>query len=182
MRFLTLLTSFVLLGSLLQAAELEIEGQFSRATAPSMKNGVVFMTIRNKGSETISLIAAQGQVADRIELHTHSVDDQGIMRMRELEEGIPLPSKKTTSLQPGGLHVMMMGLTKQLKRGESFELELQFSDGSATPVIVPILSAGAVSNDGHSMMQTPASDEGSASKSHETEHVGSESKQGSASK
>jgi len=63
-----------------------------------------------------------------VELHTH-INDNGVMRMRPVKD-MPIPAGGTTELKPGGLHLMLMMLKKQLKAGEKMPITLIFEDGS----------------------------------------------------
>ena len=67
------------------------------------------------------------------------------MRMRHVRS-IPVPANGTVTLQPGGHHIMMMGLTKKLKKGEIFPLTLTFENAGKVTVDVKIGHAGALGN------------------------------------
>ncbi|WP_025300753.1 copper chaperone PCu(A)C [Candidatus Endolissoclinum faulkneri] len=101
-----------------------IENAFSRASVGSIKNGAAFLTIKNMNIEVDNLIGAKTPIADRAELHTH-LNKNGVMKMRRLDS-IFLPSKGLLSMQPGGNHIMLLGLKSSLKKGDSFCLTLIF--------------------------------------------------------
>ncbi len=88
-------------------------------------NSAGFLSIENRGKQDDVLIGASSMISQRTELHTH-IRDGEIMRMRRVEGGIKVPTGKTTTLQPGGLHVMFIGLKKPLKNGDQFPLTLTF--------------------------------------------------------
>lgn len=121
---------------------IEIDQPWTRATAPSAKNGGAFMTIRNTGAEPDRLVAAATPAASRSELHTHTMTD-GMMRMRPVEGGIAVPAGGSTKLAPGGLHIMMMGLTAPLAVGGSVAVTLTFERAGSVTVAVPVMKAGA---------------------------------------
>lgn len=104
------------------------------ARTANQKTGAAFMQIVNHGLAD-RLIAAEADVARKIELHTH-IFEGGIAKMREVEGGIPLPADTTVSLERGGLHVMFMGLTRTWTDGETFPLTLRFESGAA--LVVPV--------------------------------------------
>lgn len=114
------------------------------ARASIGKNGAAYVTVINPGKSADSLIGASAPVAKRVELHTHK-NDNGIMRMRHVRS-IPVPANGTVTLQPGGHHIMMMGLTKKLKKGEIFPLTLTFENAGKVTVDVKIGHAGALGN------------------------------------
>ena len=85
--------------------------------------GGAFMKIHNDEAKQDFLVGGSSPVADRVEVHTH-VNDNGVMRMREVKGGIPLEAKGVTELKPGSYHVMFMGLKKPLKEGEKVPVTL----------------------------------------------------------
>lgn len=115
---------------------------FARETPPSAKVGGAFVSLTNSGDDD-TLTAAESPVADRIELHNHTMID-GIMKMREVEGGIPLPSGETVMLKPGGLHIMLMGLKQPLKKGETLPLTLHFESGETLALDVPVMKIGSM--------------------------------------
>ena len=107
------------------AADIAIEGAFARATPPGAMASAAYMTIGNDGAADDRLVAARTPAAQRVELHQHLMEN-GVARMREIEGGIPVPAGGAATLEPGGLHVMLMGLTGQLEEGASVPLTLVF--------------------------------------------------------
>ena len=120
-----------------RAGELEIDHPWARATAPQAQNGAAYLTVTNHGATADRIIAARSPVAATVEMHTHDVDSQGVMRMREVE-AIDLPAGEATALRPGGLHVMLIGLGDRLVEGESFPLTLVFEAAGAVEVEVQV--------------------------------------------
>lgn len=120
-----------------------VTAPFARATPA--RNGGVFMTLRNAGAESDRLVKAASPVAASVELHTH-LREGDAMRMRPVEN-IPVPAKGATALEPGGLHVMLIGLAKPLKEGERFPLTLTFERAGSVTIEVPVLKAGAAAQE-----------------------------------
>jgi copper(I)-binding protein len=81
-------------------------------------------------------VGARSDAAATVELHTH-INDDGVMRMRQVED-IAIPAGGETVLQPGGLHLMLIGLHQPLQPGDSLTLELEFDDGSTRSLTVPV--------------------------------------------
>lgn len=121
--------------------DLTIQHPWSRATAPSAPVGLTYMTIVNKGASD-KLIKAEASVSKVVELHTHIMDGQ-IMRMRQVPE-IDLAGGTETSLQPGGLHVMLIGLKAPLKEGTTFPMTLTFEKAGTVTVDVMVQSIGSI--------------------------------------
>lgn len=121
--------------------DLHIDHPWSRATAPSAPNGGAYLTIENKGAMPDRLLAARGDVAGRIELHTHNMVD-GVMQMRPVE-AIEVPAGGKVELKPGGLHIMLLGLKAPLAKDQRFPLTLVFERAGEVAVDVVIDAAGA---------------------------------------
>ena len=51
-------------------------------------------------------------------------------------------------LQPGGLHIMLMGLQRPMKQGDSFDMTLIFSDGGEVISAIPIYGLASSGPDG----------------------------------
>lgn len=125
-----------------QAGSLRVGQPWARATAPMAKAGAVFFPVTNAGSAPDTLIAAAGTIADRVELHTH-VMENGVMRMGVVDGGVTLPAGATVTLAPGGLHVMLLGLRQPLVQGARFPLTLTFAQAGTVAVDVEVGAAGA---------------------------------------
>lgn len=126
-------------------ADFTIEHPWARASAGPARNSAAFMTIRNTGG-TDRLIAAAGEVAERVELHTHIMDGD-IMRMRQVE-AVEVPAGGTATLQPGSIHVMLIGLTEPLKEGDRFPLTLTFEKAGKVTVEVAVEAVGSMGPQG----------------------------------
>ena len=107
----------------------------SRPTPPVASVGVVYFSITNAGRKADRLVAVSSPVARQAEIHeTRTV--QGTMQMRAVES-IECPPGVTVKIEPGGLHVMLLGLTHPLVAGTEFPLTLRFRDaGSMTVQVV----------------------------------------------
>jgi len=117
------------------AATVTVEKPFARKAIKAQRNSAAFMTLRNSGP-AVAIVAAESPVAEIVELHTH-VHDNGVMRMRKIEK-IELPAGGEVTLQPGGLHVMLLGLKQDLNEGERISVTLKFSDGSSKTIEAPV--------------------------------------------
>ncbi|MTI42699.1 hypothetical protein JM93_02910 [Roseibium hamelinense] len=122
--------------------DLIIENTWTRATPPRAKAGGGFITITNNGSKEDRLVAATSPVSPRVELHEMAVND-GVMQMRELADGITIPAGETISLEPGGLHIMFMGIGEGFKQGSQVPVTLSFEHGGDIEVNLSVAKIGA---------------------------------------
>lgn len=112
-----------------------VEDAYARASANS---GAVFLTIVNHSDQPDRLLSAASDVAQRVELHTHKEDANGVMQMLEVEGGLPVPGHGTLALERGGDHIMLMGLTRPLAQGDTVTLTLTFERGEVVTLDVPV--------------------------------------------
>lgn len=97
--------------------------------------GAVFMLLQNKGGEADRLVGGQTDVAVVVEIHETIMQGE-VMKMRMLPDGLEIPAQGEVLLEPGGYHVMLIGIRHDLKVGDTFALELQF-EKSGTLVVEP---------------------------------------------
>ncbi len=126
------------LAGLAQAADITIEDAYARSSTAMSKSGAAFMTIVNAGAGDDRLIGAASDIAARVELHTHIQDENGVMLMREDEDGFPIPAGGSHALARGGDHVMFMGLTAPLEHGDTVALTLTFEKAGEITLTVPV--------------------------------------------
>ena len=117
------------------AAQVSIDRPFARSALQLQRNTTVYMEVTNHGASA-AIVSASSPAADVVELHTH-IEDRGVLRMRRIPR-IELPNGKPVDLRPGGLHVMLIGLRRDLNVGEQIAVTLQFSDGSQRDLKVPV--------------------------------------------
>jgi len=127
---------------------LHIDHPWARPTPGGAKNGAAYFVIRNDGQKPDVLIAAGANVSERIELHEH-INDNGVMKMREVAGGIRVGAGETVKLEPGGYHVMFLGLKQPLKEGEQFPLSLTFKEAGTVEVMVKVEQKAGKGSHGH---------------------------------
>lgn len=133
----TLLAGACALFPTLASAQMMVEDAYARAASPVAQSGAAFMAIHNDTDRDDRVLSARSDIAERVELHTH-LDDNGVMRMMEMGEGIPLPAGEVTRLERGGMHVMFLGLRQSLDHGEEIEVTLTFEHAEPVTVTVPV--------------------------------------------
>lgn len=129
--------------------DIKIIQPWARASAGPARAGAAYFTISNNGAQVDRLIKATTPVAKSASLHTHLMDG-GIMKMRPVE-AVEVSPGEPTVMQPGGLHIMLMGLSSPLMEGHEFPLTLVFENAGDIQVTVKIGAAAAMeaSHDNH---------------------------------
>ncbi len=121
-----------------KAGALTIETPWARASAGSAAGA--FLTIRNEGADD-RLLAVTSPAAGDVQLHV-TIKEGDVMKMRPMD-GLDLPAQGQAVLQPGGSHIMLMGLKAPLKEGDSLPLTLHFAKAGTVDVVAQVLKAGA---------------------------------------
>ncbi len=115
---------------------------FTRATLPNAPVGGGFLTIENTGAEADRLVSATSPVAGDVQLHEMAMEGD-VMKMRHLESGIEIPAGATVVLEPGGLHIMFMGLKQAFVEGETVPVTLTFEKAGSVDIELPVEAAAA---------------------------------------
>jgi len=140
MRYLALAAGLVIASTALaQPAQLEVNNAWARATAGKADTGVAYVAIQSPTADR--LMSLSTPAAKKAELHTMSMQGT-VMKMRPLS-GLDIPAGQPVMLKPGGDHIMLMGLNKVLRPGETFPLTLDFEKAGSRTVTVTVEKAGA---------------------------------------
>lgn len=111
---------------------------------PSQTITAAYMVIENHTGDEISLQSASSEVAQAVELHKMQLID-GMMKMQRVEK-IGIPAGGSIELKPGGYHLMVIGLKKQLKEGDTAQFILQFSNDLRKTIRLPVKPRNKVEN------------------------------------
>ena len=122
-------------------AELVIDGAYVRATPPNAQNSAAFLQLSNHSTELATLVSVSSSRAKKVELHNHLLLD-GMMKMRQVES-IEVAPMATVALQPGGYHIMLMGLTEPLVVGQEVSFTLTLLSGEELTFVAPVKSIKA---------------------------------------
>ena len=145
-RFVVLFSVFVCMAAGCSAerdSSLRVQA-WARATPPGSAVGGAYLTIRNPGSAD-RLLKVLTAASERTEIHRTSMAD-GQMQMREVG-ALDIPANSEVKLESGGMHLMLVGLKKPLREGESVPLTLQFAQAGTLQVQARVQSIGATSAD-----------------------------------
>jgi copper(I)-binding protein len=105
---------------------LEVTDGWSRPAAAGT-NGVGYLTILNHGARPQTLVAVEAPIAQKVEMHSMSMQG-GVMRMGPVAS-VVVPAGGKAAFEPGGYHLMLVGLKKPLNLGDQISATLRFADG-----------------------------------------------------
>ena len=111
-----------------RAGALIIDHPWAPATQTGSPVGTAYMTITNAAPVPTMLLGAQTPVADKVEIHSMSMDG-GIMRMRPLPGGVVIPAKGHITFGPSSFHMMLLGMRQTLSEEQMVPMTLTFQGG-----------------------------------------------------
>lgn len=114
---------------------IEISNAWARKTSRTV-SAAIYLTVKNGGHHLEEITGASSDLANRTMIH-RSFEEDGVMRM-EHAEGVPIAPGETFKLEPGGYHIMLMGLSAPLKEGDAFPITLSFKEAGDVEVIVEV--------------------------------------------
>lgn len=124
---------------------------WARTTAPKAETGAIYLTINSATADKLIEASVPDDVAGRAELHETTAHDDAMsdsesmksddkqmssgegMMMRKVG-AIEIPAGKDVMLKPGGFHVMLFDLKKQIKVGDTIDLTLKFEKAGVLTV------------------------------------------------
>ena len=130
--------SVLTLTSTAWAGDIMVTDSYARSASASARTGAAFVVITNHGTEDDRLIGVASPVAQRVQLHTHEEDTNGVVKMLHIKQGLNLPSGGKIAMQRGGDHIMFMGLTDAFEQGAMIPLTLEFEKAGMVEIEVPV--------------------------------------------
>lgn len=113
-----------------------------KASIIKLPNGTVYLDMSNAGPDSDRLIGADAirpdgiKYAENCALHTHSLKD-GIMTMQHVSY-IEVKPGQTIKLEPGGMHIMLHGVTQEARNRDTIPMTLYFEKAGPVSVEVPV--------------------------------------------
>jgi hypothetical protein len=101
-------------------AQVQVSEPWIRATVATQKSSGAYMQLN--AAEDSRLVSVSSPVAGISEIHEMAMSND-VMKMAAIK-GLDLPAGKAVELKPGGYHVMLLNLKRQLKEGETVPLTL----------------------------------------------------------
>ena len=85
----------------------------------------VFAEFTNHTDQDITIVGGSAEIASMVETHEVVMAD-GEMKMQRKDGGIVIPAGESLTLEPGGLHIMLMGLKEAILDGDKVTLTIDF--------------------------------------------------------
>ncbi len=115
------------------------EAEYLTMTDPWVKSAedgmtAAFGTLVNSGDRDVTIVSAEADITDMMELHETVQNDDGGMAMQAKDGGFVVPAGGEHLLAPGGDHLMIMDLLRPVQPGEAVTITLTLDDGSTIVV------------------------------------------------
>jgi len=126
--------------------DIEVHEAWSRPTAQG-DTAAAYFSIHNHTDIDDELIGASSTLADAVEMHESKMEND-VMKMN-MVPSVPLAAGDELMFEPGGLHIMLIGIKQELKVGDQYELILHFKNHADITVNVKVEEQGGMDS-GHS--------------------------------
>jgi periplasmic copper chaperone A len=113
-----------------------VSDAWARSSPMLERAGAAYLVIQNNGAAEDRLLSVESDVARTIELH-ETKEMNGMMQMSPVPN-ILVPAGGKAELKPGGFHVMLIGLNRELKAGDKIQLTLNFEKAGKIPVTAEV--------------------------------------------
>lgn len=121
--------------------DMKLERAWARATPPGTRVAAAYLVIDNRDPRSDRLLSASSPLAERVEVHA-TVHDGEVARMRKVDP-LHVAAGERLVLEPGGMHLMLMGLRKPLAEGERIPVVLEFEVAGQLRTEIRVFAAGA---------------------------------------
>ena len=121
-----------------QAAQpqIKVDDPWVRATVPGQSAGGLFMILYT--DTPVELVSGSTEIAAAIEIHTMKIEGD-VMRMQQVKS-LPVTPQHPVALAPGGYHIMLMGLKRQIKAGDQVPVQLVFQTATGEKTVVDFVA------------------------------------------
>ena len=120
-----IVTFFLLLVTGCDSTGLKISNPWIREVPEGIGTTALYLNIKNNNSTIDYLKGVDTDIAGTAEIHQTSVNENGISYMKKLDR-LELPPSRNVALEPGGTHVMLIGLNRKIKDGDKVKIVLEF--------------------------------------------------------
>ena len=114
-----------------QSPTLVARDAWTRQT-PGSDVAAVYLTLQNPTKQPITVVGIESSAASGAMIHETKTEG-GMSKMRAHEQLVVAPGE-TVKFEPGGLHVMLHGLTQPLAVGQSVPLVIHLGDGTKVSI------------------------------------------------
>ena len=104
-----------------------------RSSRKGQPTSAAYLRLTNCSKADDALIAVSFKGAAAAELHGTNMSDDGLVSMKQ-EKTIAIPAGAAISMEPDGGHIMLIGMTDAIAKGEDSVMTLEFQNAAALDV------------------------------------------------
>lgn len=112
-----------------------------RALPPGQPNTAAYLVVANSSDAAVAIVGASSPLAETVEIHT-SREVDGLQRMERLEQ-VQVAPGQSAAFVPGGMHLMLLGLSRMPAPGEEVQLCLQLAKGDELCTLAQVRKSAA---------------------------------------
>jgi copper(I)-binding protein len=121
------------------SAHLTVHEPMARPAPLAGGTGAVYFMLENHGDAPVTLTGAESSASAAVEFHT-TINDNGVMRMRQLTDGVTINPGESIDLTPGAMHLMLIDLAAPLGEGDQVEVTLHFTGADDLTFTAPVVN------------------------------------------
>lgn len=114
---------------------ISVASPWAKATPQGNVTTAVYLTFLNTTNEEDFLVGAETPIAEKVEIRDTSKDNI-------VQDKVSIHPSETMVFQPGGIHLVLIGLKDQLVPRTKFPLTLKFEKSPPTNTMVQVLAPG----------------------------------------
>ena len=118
---------------------IEISDAWIREVPANSDITALYFEIKNSTGAEDWVVSISSTVSEKAEIHNTVIDNNGSAKMVKLEE-VNLPSGGSLKLEPAGMHVMLIGLNKEISAGEEYQINVNFKNSGNKTVTARVRS------------------------------------------
>jgi hypothetical protein len=120
------------------ASGFSVEDAYMRTMPPGRTATAAYLSVTNNHDKACSIIGGSTAIAAKLEIHQQLMSD-GMMRMRPVT-AVEVTAGETLLLEPGGFHLMLLGIEAALVPGENHKMSLQTEDCGTIDITAEVRS------------------------------------------
>jgi copper(I)-binding protein len=134
-RFIAFVT-FIIISVPGFAQPLHVTDAWIKNLPPAVPMRAGYMQLMNHDANTATIVSISSNAFKKVEIH-QTINNDGVMSMHPIKS-LVLEANGMVSLKPGGMHLMLMKPTRELKIGDEVEIVLQFDNDSSQVILMTV--------------------------------------------
>lgn len=115
---------------------------FARAMPPRAPSAGGYLTLTNSGSVDDNLLMVTSPAAEEVQVH-ETIMENDMMQMGPINGELAVPAGQSVTLEPGGVHLMFLGVNEPFAKGDEVEIVLHFEHAGMVEATLPVAPIGA---------------------------------------